>query len=493
MPEVPHKDLVSLWGPSLDDGSYVLEHSVTQERLLLPPGGTWVLNFTEQGYGYVACIDDEDIVLCNKFCCDLFQVSLHEAGGNKDWWLQGLAMGSLLLEDAKTKHEACHPQISLPCDGPCQAVAWKAYRLLLPCHGARVFMEDRIFIKYLLDAQPPSGRKPCKLLDNERSKWKRHMKVIGLDGHMLRGTEAQGPGRQPGPMERQCLPWSSSSCYVFVYVLSLYAAAELTSKGLAMAGQAARLLMVACIQKCISTGFSVAVLVHPDARGEPGLGVSAASVPSAPKVELDLDESGLVDLSGLGSGTLGPCAAKVVALLKRCGYPGLRLPLDQLLALLLRGGDNFTWLASQLHNWLGMLLEATILAEGSQQDASVASAPAVAIGQREDHELLEASSLAGKQLMGMVKSGKCRFVRQSQKCLRKVLLKYTMACRQVCAHVGSVGIAVDASRLAGKDTLLGVILHMGCKKAFYMLPQAIRIKHVAYQCVKDYTWVCLAM
>ena len=459
----------------MDGGAFVLEHAVTQERLLLPPGGTWVLSFTERGYGYVSCISDEGDMVSNKFCCDLFKVSVHQADGSNDWWLQGLPMGSLLLRDAKTKHDVCYPQFQVHCDGPRQVVPWKAYRLLLPCHGARVFLEDRVLIKYLMDAQPePIDRKPHKLLDNERTKWKRHVEMLGLGGHMLRGTESHGPGRAAGPEERMCLPWSGSSCYVLIYVLSLYAAAAMTCKGL-MAGQAARLLLTACIVKCISSGFTVAVLVHPEARGEPGLGVTAANWPSAPTVEVDIDDSGIVDLSGLDR-ALGPCAARVVALLRRCGYHTLRLHLTCLLTLLLAEGSCFAWLASQLHNWLGMLLEATILAECSQQVASVADAPGVAPGQREDHELLEASSLASKQFKAMVKSGKCRFVMHSQKCLKKVLLKYTMACRQVCTQVGSVGVAVDASRLGGRDTLLGVILHMGCKKAFYMLPQAFSTK-----------------
>ena len=435
MPELSHKGSVSLWGPCLDGSAFVLEHAVARERLLLPPGGTWVLSFTERGYGYVSCVSDEGDMVSNRFCCDLFKVSVRQADGSNDWWLQSLPMGPLLPRGARTKHDVCYPQFHVHYDGPRQVVPWKAYRLLLLGHGARVFLEDGVLTKYLVDAQPePTDRKPHKLLDSGRTKWKRHVEMLGLGGHMLRGTKSHGPGRAAGPEERMCLPWSGSSCYVLIYALPLFAAAAMTCNGL-RAGQAARRLLTACVVKCISSGFTAAVLLHPEASGEPGLGVTAASWPSAPTVEVDRAESGIVDLSGLDR-ALGPCAARVVALSRRCGYHTLRLHLTCLLTLLLAEGSFFAWLASQLHNWLGMLLEATILAECSQQDASVADAPGVAPGQMEDHELQEAPSLASKQFKAMVKPGKCRFVLHPQKCMKKVLLKYTMACRQVCTQVG---------------------------------------------------------
>jgi len=468
-----HQEPFSIWGPNVEDGSYVLENLITHERALLPAGGQWQLSHDDPEGCLAVQVGADGSELCKVSPASAFGVTCHRAADAEAVWLEG-AHGHLALDDALTRHHAEYHKLSLASELGAEVTSFKAYRLLLPRCGASLFWEDRLLINFLIGKVAlQGGPRRAKLVDNERRKCRRHLATYGLQHHMLRGVESSK--KRPGTLDKPFLPWPSSSTYAFVCQVALYAAASVCFAGDAILKAAgttrAQALLAAITTQCLaqSEGFTVVVVVDSMARAEAGLGLSRSLWPEAPLVELDIDESGLVDLQALASAD-APLAALSARMLRQlCSCDVLRVPLPALLQALIKAGEPLLWLAQQLLIFVGRLLESHALPERS--GPSFSHAGGLAAGQREDPEVLEAASLKVKEYKALARKGKCRFAECSKACQSKALMKYVLGSRQCCSSVGSLGASLDASRLGGKDTLLGVFLEMRTMKAFYMVPQ----------------------
>ena len=241
------------------------------------------------------------------------------------------------------------------------------------------------------------------------------------------------------------------------FVLHLVCNASAHAKG-QVARDAAKVFLTGLFQRFFGqVDFHVAISLDIDAFCWPGKDPHVEG-----SIEIPIDK-GMIAVSPLLESRMpAHSRKKLVGLMKgEHDTCPMEMPLHMFCILLFRGGKSLAWLTRQFIIVVAMAMDTLLDELGLPSKFPDAGGKLVA-GRRPDHEVQEdlLDEYGGQSKATMEKLGKQLGLKMSwaPRAQRRMLAKYVLASRRQTQDVPRISIAMDASRLGGKDCLCGVVI-----------------------------------